>query len=395
MVKKIKSDLGFPYAKQYETGYNQSMVRSMYKPLLVVVILVVFLLLGLIVFCLYMLGMPDADERMGGILRIHLVFLAYTMLFVLLAVIARRKAFEHPKVYLAMCNSYAVGICVWSSVLSAYAYAYDPVFTAFIYVSLCLSLVSLFKPWLAIVVFTSNFIFYNLLVALFVPAADVLLVNMLNSGLAAGLSMAIAIVMYRHRTRTYYANLIVVQQSQEIKKMNEKLQVLVHIDELTTLFNRRYFDDMLPKAIEEMVQEGKGVCAIMADIDHFKDYNDLYGHQAGDNALRRVAAIVRQTLPEKDTHIVRYGGEELFVLLPLENEMDGMETGEKVRKAIESEYIEHLASKRGILTISVGVAVCPPGQSCTLGRLVAGADEALYRAKAKGRNTVIYSKLNA
>ena len=160
-------------------------------------------------------------------------------------------------------------------------------------------------------------------------------------------------------------------------------------DVLTWTKNRRVFDEYLPRLWRQAADDGRALAILLIDVDHFKPYNDRYGHQAGDAALRKVAQALQACARRPLDLVARYGGEEFTAIL---YDTDGGRVAviaEQVRKSVESLAIEHRGSRAGaVLTVSIGVAVVAPDTSRTPAGALQLADEALYRAKSQGRNRV-------
>jgi diguanylate cyclase (GGDEF)-like protein len=127
----------------------------------------------------------------------------------------------------------------------------------------------------------------------------------------------------------------------------------------------------------------------MIDVDHFKQFNDRYGHVEGDVCLRRIGKLLQEIATGKDDLPARYGGEEFALLLPGADMDMAINVGEHLRDAVEGLCIAHAASPEGQVTISAGVAALVPGVGENAGLLVEAADIALYAAKRRGRNTVV------
>lgn len=160
-------------------------------------------------------------------------------------------------------------------------------------------------------------------------------------------------------------------------------------DSLTGLYNRRYFDEVSGPLVESALRSGTSLCLLMIDVDHFKKYNDTYGHDCGDVALVRVAATLRETAARKGDLVFRMGGEEFCCLVTTQDVRGAVHVAERVRAAVERRAIPHATSPVSTcLTVSVGVACLnPPGIAC-LEHLYVAADKAMYEAKGAGRNTV-------
>ncbi|MDQ8001126.1 MAG: sensor domain-containing diguanylate cyclase [Pseudomonadota bacterium] len=171
-----------------------------------------------------------------------------------------------------------------------------------------------------------------------------------------------------------------------LEASNLQLSHLVRHDALTGLANRRYLDSMLAEAVARGTSSRNPLALMMIDVDHFKLVNDTLGHQAGDECLRQVAAVVRETSEREGGFAARYGGEEMAVLL-LDHERP-MAAAESVREAIESLEWQGTGPRVQKVTVSVGVAVADAQALDAPSDLIASADRALYAAKAAGRNRV-------
>ncbi len=175
----------------------------------------------------------------------------------------------------------------------------------------------------------------------------------------------------------------------QLRHANEILRRLSAIDGLTGLANRRNFDEFIEREWRRAVRDKKPISIIMMDIDHFKAYNDHYGHQGGDDCLKKVASVIAETVKRPADLASRYGGEEFVVVLP-ETEIKGAaELAERLRMEVEAMGNPHEHSSASkVVTISVGVASLIPERGMAHSELVELADKALYAAKRDGRNRV-------
>lgn len=181
-----------------------------------------------------------------------------------------------------------------------------------------------------------------------------------------------------------------LKESQEkLEAANRKLKKLSSLDGLTGIPNRRHFDESLHKEWNRAMRAGTPLSLIMLDIDFFKLYNDHYGHQGGDDCLKRVATILAG-LARRGTDIVaRYGGEEFAVILPDTDQAGAEQIAESLRVAVQDSRIPHKMSKVSeYVSISVGVGTGTPTRDTSPELLIETADQALYRAKEDGRNRV-------
>ena len=173
----------------------------------------------------------------------------------------------------------------------------------------------------------------------------------------------------------------------ELERKNAELEALSCRDGLTGILNRRGFDDYLSKEWLRAIREVRELGLLLVDIDFFKTYNDNYGHQGGDECLRRVAYALGAALKRPSDVVARYGGEEFGVILPDTSVIGGAKIAEALRRGVEDMNIPHGHSQvTDHVTISVGVASLKPTPNQTPEELIELADKALYQAKHSGRN---------
>jgi diguanylate cyclase (GGDEF)-like protein len=179
------------------------------------------------------------------------------------------------------------------------------------------------------------------------------------------------------------------RQRQALEAATQRLQQLSAVDPLTGICNRRQFEHDLNRIWQESLQDQRPVAMLIVDVDHFKPYNDGYGHPQGDQCLRQVADILTRAAHGGKGLAARMGGEEFGILLPGGSVDDGLALGECLCEAVRAARIEHSYSGMGIVTISVGVASIRPDAGVDRISLFATADKALYEAKRMGRNRVV------
>jgi diguanylate cyclase (GGDEF)-like protein len=167
-----------------------------------------------------------------------------------------------------------------------------------------------------------------------------------------------------------------------------QLYRLAHTDALTGLDNRGRFDTVIAKEVRRANRSGRPVSMLFVDVDHFKAYNDYYGHPAGDDVLRAVAQRASRCLQRPSDHVARYGGEEFVVTLPDTDARGAANIAETIRQAIAELGIAHARSPYSHVTVSIGVATCDGHSTIEASTLVKRADDALYRAKSNGRNRI-------
>ncbi|WP_332874009.1 diguanylate cyclase [Amphritea pacifica] len=209
--------------------------------------------------------------------------------------------------------------------------------------------------------------------------------------LAAQASVAIENARLYEQIQDYSRTLEekVIERTASLEQLNLELRGLADCDGLTGVANRRRGDAYLLEVWRRLRREKKPLSVIMLDVDHFKAFNDSYGHQAGDDCLIAVAAKVKETLFRPADLIARYGGEEFMIILPDTDAEGAVKVGETVRQAVQDMAIVHEHSSAGtVVTVSVGTATIVPEAMDGSEPLLREADIALYRAKRMGRNQV-------
>jgi diguanylate cyclase (GGDEF)-like protein len=200
---------------------------------------------------------------------------------------------------------------------------------------------------------------------------------------AAGVIGGISTYNLEHSLRTNFL---------ETRLLNE----LAERDGLTGLYNRRIFDDYIRRVWRQSRRENVAIQIVFVDIDYFKIYNDLYGHQAGDDCLKRVASTIARCAKRPFDFCARYGGEEFVLVLYGPPEDYARSLPEQIRCDVMDLAIAHEGSRAGnVVTVSVGVALARAASNRSLTGAIQTADEALYEAKREGRNSVVFKDSDA
>lgn len=199
------------------------------------------------------------------------------------------------------------------------------------------------------------------------------------------------VLVYQLRIRALKQTHVMLEQlvsdrTKELEESNAKLATLSQMDGLTNITNRRGFDAALVAEWAQSQRSGKPVALAMIDVDHFKRYNDHYGHQAGDQCLREVATAISMHARRASDLPARYGGEEFVLLMPQCNARDAHTIASALCRSISSKLLPHEESPFGVVTVSIGVFAMVGSPNRSPAQLVEGADKALYKAKEGGRN---------
>ncbi|QOL27220.1 diguanylate cyclase [Thalassotalea sp. LPB0316] len=193
----------------------------------------------------------------------------------------------------------------------------------------------------------------------------------------------------RVQERTFELNIAL----QELEQANQELERTNTTDELTSLYNRRFYDQKILAEFRRSKRNLTPLSLLLIDIDHFKQVNDNFGHLGGDKSLIAVASLIKLTTQRSTDIACRYGGEEFCIILPETDEQGAMAIAEKLRKQVEEHPIT-LAENEINLTISCGISTYRQESFATVETLFSCADKALYRAKNEGRNQVQYLPIN-
>jgi len=178
------------------------------------------------------------------------------------------------------------------------------------------------------------------------------------------------------------------EATKPLEVLNRNLRALSATDGLTGVANRRHFDEVLIAEAARARSSGESLALALVDVDLFKPYNDGYGHQAGDDALRLISDVLVNSMRGTRDLVARYGGEEFAIILPGADVGIALETAWAVCQALEAQKLPHVESPFGVLTASIGVAALVPKNDGATDLLLKRADDALYDAKRRGRNQV-------
>ena len=210
----------------------------------------------------------------------------------------------------------------------------------------------------------------------------------LHSFVLIGVVLTNITFFIERRERFAFLNEILVEiKSHELSRINRHLITIARVDALSGLANRRAFDDTLIIEWDRARREEQPLSLLFMDVDHFKLYNDTYGHGAGDDCLRQVASAIKKAVLRPADLAARYGGEEFVVLLPATDALGAEEVAERILRTVDSLAIPH---KRSLVsyhvTVSIGICTMLPSDKNSIAIFVENADAALYKAKTSGRH---------
>lgn len=209
---------------------------------------------------------------------------------------------------------------------------------------------------------------------------------------ALGIGAVGGYVLERNKRSNFLQSYLTVLAVNDLQRSNIRLESLSHIDPLTDIPNRRYFDANFEKEWSRCRRDKLSISLLLVDIDRFKPYNDSYGHPAGDHVLKQVAKCLQKSVQRPADFVARYGGEEFAVVLADTSDSGARKTGERILSDIRALYISHEHREPGeepYITASIGAVSMVPEAADSLDTLIELADKALYEAKGRGRNRLV------
>ena len=280
------------------------------------------------------------------------------------------------------------------AILSGLTQSLGPGITSAYLIAVLVSATFLYLDWKkSILIYTTAWTVLTVMIWTFQPDWIVAFSGFLNGTFITILAISISRIIYANQVQDFISKRLIEKQKENLASTNKILERMSYLDGLTNITNRRFFDEFLARELRRAARESFSISLVMLDIDKFKQYNDTFGHQAGDNVLVQVAEVLSKSIKRPGDIAARYGGEEFAIVLT-NTDLEGANcVAESVRKSIENLNIENPHSPTNKLTVSCGLACMQPNndqESPTI--IIASADKALYEAKKAGGNKCIWAK---
>ncbi|SDK03216.1 diguanylate cyclase (GGDEF) domain-containing protein [Pseudomonas delhiensis] len=347
-----------------------------------------FDLVHILVFWLNLQGsLPAYDGWRQHIILTHAVAAVLLLGLGLLAWQARQRPQATPPWYCELLALLGAAVLLgFGLVISAFDQQVTSSITPFLMGAVATALILLLRPVFATLLYVLLFIAFELAMETAQPDPQLRLSNQMGGLTICGIGLLLSQILWFSHLRNLRQRQHLRRQRKELEEKNRQLEYLAGHDPLTGLFNRRQFDQLVKQELARCDRQPMPVSLLMIDLDHFKFINDRYGHPLGDEVIRHTATLLRKHTRSSDS-VARLGGEEFLLLLPDTAAPQARVIAEKLRKLLED---TPLPMKDGLLylTASFGIAGLASGVSSTYERLYSTADQALYRAKASGRNRV-------
>lgn len=287
--------------------------------------------------------------------------------------------------------SFGIFILLWCAGISLLdQLSYGGQVIVYVVAIISVSVTPFYRPVILLVIYSVVHILFFILMHYFQKSSGILFGNYINSTSFLIISWAISYMRYKNRIEEFNNKKIIQEKNNELERLNKKLEKLSQTDGLTGIFNRFMFDATIKKEWNRCKRQLKSLSLIMIDIDYFKTYNDNYGHQAGDDCIRKIAEVLSYCARRSSDAVARYGGEEFAVILPYLDKENAYNLAEQMRKNVEKLNIEHAhSSATNCVTISIGVNTVIPSDKSSIEEFIRTTDKALYKAKEKNRNNVV------
>lgn len=284
-------------------------------------------------------------------------------------------------------TSFILVWCAGISLLDQLSYGQIIVYTVAI---ISIAVTPFFKPITLLLIYSTIHTSFLVFMLHFQKSSEILFGNYINSTTFLIISWVISCMRYKNRVEDFNNEKIIQEKSEELEKLNRELEKLSQTDSLTGIFNRSMFDRTIKTEWDRCKRHFTALSLIMIDIDFFKAFNDNYGHQAGDNCIRRVAGVLSKCVKRSSDMVTRYGGEEFAIILPHIEKENALELAQKMRSEVEALNILHAYSSISeYVTISLGVYTVIPSDKLSIEEFIEATDKALYEAKKENRNSIV------
>ncbi len=336
----------------------------------------------------------------------YVVFIISTT--IALITICLISKYENYSVKVAMVTTYVflIFIIVWNMFITLMDQRSSGSLLSYFTTIIAASVIIYIKPKVLVIAFSSIQISFMILLPFFLPEGESPFAEYVNSTIAVTVSIFLGYILYQNKANSFAQRKIIEQKNEQLNHLNERLketnktlEYLSQTDGLTGIYNRRMFDKLSKNYWIKCKLNNVSLTVIMMDIDHFKEYNDNFGHQAGDECLVKLVYSLTKTLKDfngtKDSMLARFGGEEFILMTCGLSEEIALRLAESIREKVENLKIRReFKDVADHITLSLGVYTgMPSDETYLLQDYIGNADKALYCAKNDGRNiTRVYKR---
>lgn len=385
LKEKLHSLTHFPYEETYREPLEQGLISRNYRSERVIAFAMLFIQMFMILVFTLRTGSIFLSFR-----RLRYVITYAALLICLLVFLPiHKRSRNNWRLHTRICTVFGILMSLWIISIS-YLDALGKV-SIIVYCSI-LPIMATFlvmPPHILSLLFLFTCILTNSLVLSTPYGKENIFSILTNSIFICLLSIIYAYRIYYTSLSSVYDKMLIEQKNKQLEAINKELDMLSMTDALTALGNRRYLEEAVKAPLEKYGVHMGSLTVFILDIDHFKQYNDRYGHLQGDACLQTVASLLSSFTENNDFHAVRYGGEEFVLVMTGLSPDSIIGKAEQIRESIASLNIPDTLGNETAVTVSVGVSFHRSWESDFLDTAISQADNALYRAKQEGRNKIV------
>ena len=348
------------------------------------------LILGIVVLIVYLLKFRglyfEVDNIYYGLLYLIMIFMMAVFLYLFRAVENVGAGYSKSSFNVGILFSCA--LLLWSAAFTLLDQIESGQIIIYIGAIMLVAATPFYRSFKLLLIYAFVHTLFLILLPYFQESDRLVFANGVNSSTIILVAWLVSSLRFKRQIAEFTANKLIQQKNEELHEINRELERLSRTDVLTETYNRLMLNLKLQEEWNVCKRYQKPISLIMTDIDYFKMYNDHYGHQAGDECLKKVAEVMKSTVRRACEIVTRYGGDEFIILLPYIELDNAIEVAETIRKRVEALEIPHEYSDvADHLTISLGVETAIPSEESSVEQLVQNVDAALYLAKRTRNST--------
>lgn len=360
-----------------------------------------FLVAEVIIFCIYIFAKKTELTEFPRYIYIGMYLLMIFGMSIYLILFPKIKNdIANTYKYYLYALTFTAFLQAWCAMISLLDQLHTGQIIVYMVATLCIAIFPLFQTRMLLPIYVSVHIVFLVLLPFFQASQGKIFANSINSTTDIIVALIISRYLFKSKYEDYINkvtieenNKVLYDLNQKLIEANEQLEYLSTTDSLTGLLNRRKFDDIIHSKWEESKKNGLPISLIMMDVDSFKQYNDYFGHQLGDDCIISISRSIKALLRINLDYAARYGGDEFIIILTDKRMDQAYLFAENLRKYIEELHIPLNDEGKDFVTISLGVSSTIPKIESSIQKLILDADQALYQAKSQSRNTVVVSSL--
>lgn len=295
---------------------------------------------------------------------------------------------------------FTVFILMWCAAISLLDQLSSGQVIVYLLAVISIAITPSFEPIVLLIIYLAVHILFLIALPRFQTSGTLLYANAVNTTTFMVIAWAIACMRYKSRAEDFKNRKTILEKNEQLRRINAKLQevnqkleAISNTDSLTGVINRLKFEKVITDEWNRCRRHAIPLSLIMVDMDFFKEYNDNYGHPAGDNCLKQIAGVLTVCAKRSSDKVARYGGDEFAVLLPHTDRESAIKLAEQMRNAVEEKKTPHQRS--GVsdhVTISLGINTVVPSDDLSIGEFIRNADKALYKAKETRNRSEFFSE---